>query len=464
MRILNNLIVSGLVKSDGFLFVPEFESEARVSMSWASRSVHLGSGSMSLNPIAIYKDEWGIPKVLDTSSFYIDTGSSSTGSQWDGPTPLECEATNSIEISGSTVPFYKCIASASRQSPDVILPISNFSLIGRSSDSGGEYAGLERRNYSVIDDGSPIGRVTHESKIRIASGSSSGSLVTDFILDLVPKGNSRDYMPASSLIIYKCGVNGNDPVAIKAIADRFKAIMCKCLKNGQFISLHLRVICPETGKQTSQGIITYKKCFGRCKVDANYETTTGGIPRIPDIKQDGKAYGVATGYEFEFANSSFDYIISSVTGSDPIDSGSSGTLTASFTPFMTVPSAQTTPTTFYPFDGALTGSYLQITPGLIYFDSLNSTLNLYNGSGSWASFTAATGSISKYTTAIGNDSSTKFTVAHNKGTRDVVVTVRETAAPYEIVYPTVTAVTTNTIEVDFGVEVPTSNQYTVIVI
>ena len=44
------------------------------------------------------------------------------------------------------------------------------------------------------------------------------------------------------------------------------------------------------------------------------------------------------------------------------------------------------------------------------------------------------------------------------------MTVRETAAPYELVFPTIRAVTTNTIQVDFGIEVPTSNEYTVIVI
>lgn len=437
MRILNDLIVTGLVKTDGLLFVPEFETEQAVSTSWASRSFSTASNGAIGTRI-------GVPIFVETSSF--------TGS---GVTPIACEATNSVDVSGSVLSFYRCITSASRATAS-----SDFSLSGTSIDAGGEYAGVTRKNYSTSDITSSFdtGRITHESKIIL-----SGSLVTDFILDIVPNSGGVREMPRNTLVVYKCGVPPANDAAIKAIADRFRTIMCKCLKNGQFISFRIKVVCPTTGEQTTQGLITFKKCFGKCTVEGKFDVTTGGIPGVPNITNSGKAYGAASSHEFEWLNSDFSYVPTTVTGSEPVGSGS-GELTASFTPFLTVPSAQTAATTFYPFSGQLTGSFLQNTPGLIYFDSLNSTLNLYNGSGSWASFTAATGSISRFTQAIGNDSQTKFTVSHNKGTRDVIVTVRETGAPYELVFPTIKAVSTNDIEVDFGVEVPTSNEYTVIVI
>ena len=57
-----------------------------------------------------------------------------------------------------------------------------------------------------------------------------------------------------------------------------------------------------------------------------------------------------------------------------------------------------------------------------------------------------------------------FVVTHSKNTRDVMVTVRETSTPYEIVYPTIYATSANTIALDFSPTVPSSNQYTVIVV
>jgi len=391
----------------------------------------------------------GVEGMLECVPQFVETSSFGSGS---GKTPIACEPTNSVDVSGSVLSFYRCIASASRASV-----LSDFTLTGTSSDTGGEYSGSLRKNYSTTTLTDP-NRITHESKITV-----SGSLQTDFILDIVPGGAYNDTPLKNKLVVYKCGVPSGNDAAIAAIAERFRKIMCNCLKNGQFFNLSVEVICPTTGTKTTQGVIKFRKCFGKCTVEAKYDTSTGGIPRVPNVNESGKAYGASATHEFDWASSNFSIEISSVTGSEPIGSGS-GALTASFTPFLTVPSAQTSATTFYPFNGALTGSYLQNVPGLIYFDSLNSTLNLYNGSGSWASFTAATGSISKYTTTIGDDSATSFTVTHSKGTRDVVVTVRETAAPYELVFPTIRAVTTNTIQVDFGIEVPTSNEYTVIVI
>lgn len=69
----------------------------------------------------------------------------------------------------------------------------------------------------------------------------------------------------------------------------------------------------------------------------------------------------------------------------------------------------------------------------------------------------------KYTTAIGNGTATSITVTHNLGTRDVVVTIRETGSPYAMVMADVEMTTTNSITVKFATA-PTSSQYTVTVV
>jgi hypothetical protein len=63
---------------------------------------------------------------------------------------------------------------------------------------------------------------------------------------------------------------------------------------------------------------------------------------------------------------------------------------------------------------------------------------------------------------IGNGSATTVDVTHNLATRDVVVTVRETASPWAVVYPEIQLLTTNSVRLTF-LTAPTSNQYRVIV-
>jgi hypothetical protein len=70
----------------------------------------------------------------------------------------------------------------------------------------------------------------------------------------------------------------------------------------------------------------------------------------------------------------------------------------------------------------------------------------------------------KYATTIGNGIDTVFTITHNFGTRDVVVQVRETAAPYGYMVPdSVQATDINSVAVSFTVA-PTTNQYRVIIL
>lgn len=69
----------------------------------------------------------------------------------------------------------------------------------------------------------------------------------------------------------------------------------------------------------------------------------------------------------------------------------------------------------------------------------------------------------KYTAAVGDGTTTVFTITHNLGSRDVVVSIRETASPYAQVYTDVEMTTENTITLRFA-EAPSNNQYTVTVV
>jgi len=67
-----------------------------------------------------------------------------------------------------------------------------------------------------------------------------------------------------------------------------------------------------------------------------------------------------------------------------------------------------------------------------------------------------------YATTIGNGSSSSFTITHNLNTRDVFVSIRNAASPYEDMEVRWEATTTNTLTLDFSV-IPTTNSIRVLV-
>jgi hypothetical protein len=71
--------------------------------------------------------------------------------------------------------------------------------------------------------------------------------------------------------------------------------------------------------------------------------------------------------------------------------------------------------------------------------------------------------VAKYAANVGDAEATAIVISHNLGSQDVVVTVRETAAPYEIVYPDVTITSANTLTLTFAVA-PALEAYRVVVI
>jgi hypothetical protein len=70
--------------------------------------------------------------------------------------------------------------------------------------------------------------------------------------------------------------------------------------------------------------------------------------------------------------------------------------------------------------------------------------------------------VSKYAASVGDGAATSYTVTHNLGTRDVIVTVYDNSSPYAEVITDVAHTTTNTVTIAFSVA-PTSNQYRVVV-
>ena len=99
---------------------------------------------------------------------------------------------------------------------------------------------------------------------------------------------------------------------------------------------------------------------------------------------------------------------------------------------------------------------------------LNVTTDLAVGAGNGISVLTNTVAIdsavvvSKYAASVGDGAATSYTVTHNLGTRDVIVTVYDNSSPYAEVITDVAHTTTNTVTIAFSVA-PTSNQYRVVV-
>jgi hypothetical protein len=70
--------------------------------------------------------------------------------------------------------------------------------------------------------------------------------------------------------------------------------------------------------------------------------------------------------------------------------------------------------------------------------------------------------VRKFTTQVGDGSTTTYTVTHNLNTRNVTVSVAESATPWEEVQPQVKKATVNTVTLTFSTA-PTTNQYDVTV-
>jgi hypothetical protein len=230
-----------------------------------------------------------------------------------------------------------------------------------------------------------------------------------------------------------------DSVAAYHIAyqkmKKWKSLICECLGNREFVNVMFTLLyqCNFPDGNQTNNTVEFKSWNFRIRKTGN----GGCIIEDTDNLLRSNAGNNVTDMVFT-------------------DQGNS-TVTTKTVNYLNIPRAKSTADDYYQFSTTI-NTIKQA--GLLYYNELDSTVYLYNG----ASWNSLAGSLSKYTEAIGNDSATSFIVTHSKNTRDIVVTVRETATPYEIVYPTITITSTNTITVDFSPTVPTSNQYTVVIV
>ena len=88
-------------------------------------------------------------------------------------------------------------------------------------------------------------------------------------------------------------------------------------------------------------------------------------------------------------------------------------------------------------------------------------LEFKNSSGTWTAL--GTGGGTSYAATIGDGVADTFTVTHNLGSRDLVVTVRETSSPYAIIDVPIEFTSTSAMTV-YVSTVPTTDQYTVNVV
>lgn len=237
----------------------------------------------------------------------------------------------------------------------------------------------------------------------------------------------------------------NSLTAYKIVNERMKkwqTLICHCIKPGEYVDVRFGLIfhCnfpdgnPNNNKTLSKtwNWRVRKTASGKCKLNYRFSDTPimGGVISPSNDDSETSLFTPTTG-----------------------DNASNKTVKV-----LQVPFSDETADSYYALSTNLNAVK---NPGLVYFNESDSTLYVYDGA-SWQSL--AGGGLSKYTTTIGDDSSTTFVVTHSKNTRNVQVTVRETSSPYEIVFPVIKATTVNTVTVDFGVTIPTTNEYTVIVI
>jgi hypothetical protein len=127
----------------------------------------------------------------------------------------------------------------------------------------------------------------------------------------------------------------------------------------------------------------------------------------------------------------------------------------------------------FTFNPTSTGGLQTAVGGASILKPTNSGLitdatGLYVGAGSGISVSGTSVAIDsavvvqKYAVSIGDGSATSYTITHNLGTRDVVVSVYENSGSYAEVLCDINHATTNTITALFTIA-PTSNQYRVVV-
>lgn len=87
----------------------------------------------------------------------------------------------------------------------------------------------------------------------------------------------------------------------------------------------------------------------------------------------------------------------------------------------------------------------------------------YSDGTTWTQLAAGVSSTSSFTQVVGDGATTSFAIAHNLGTQNVIVQVRQNAAPFSRVEPEIQVTNNNSVTVVFDTA-PTAGQYAVTVI
>lgn len=434
MRILSNLVVTGSLSSTNYIGL------APVSFSIISGTISQGGPSSGL---------W-VDEDLNLQKWTLENS---------GSTPVTASDCNPLGGFGqhyiasasceSIFSFYNCVKSGSVAFGNAFNLNSGSYPITTTSGSGLTPISGSLRKYTISgsDGTGSAGESAGPCVIGNVTSFISGSYVvpnwSSFMVNAYDRGiiNIIDSVLATSGScnekIFFSSKLANDIVQERM--TKWSAIICLCFPRNSYIDIKfdLQYICKDALGNSRIHTRTYKfrvykTVSGKCKI-----CNDQSIIKIPygiddDVSPTGLLYKADTENEVSIYSAKY----------------------------LQIPSFDSSPDSFYDFSNK-TGS-LASTPGLLYFNESDDSVYVYNGS-TWTSIGGA-GELSRYTTAIGDGSNSVFTVNHGKNTLNVIVAVRETSSPYELVYPVVKAASVNTVTVDFGVTIPTSNQYTVTVV
>ncbi len=420
MKIFNNVVVTGSISSTD---VSRFKYNTLIPLDFSGSGSFLTesiSGSNSIGMVA-FTDDNGVTNVFQ---YEVRSASGSLGK-------ILVEKSDPTLNKTRLQQLINCLVQNSQTN-------AGFTLNGDAADTSGPYNGLDRSSWY-----SPIGGSTGDVAI---------------VVSKVDKADNGVFLPDFTLMIGRGGIVvsiTDKSVEIPNIEDtvaRFKNLICKCLQIGESIKMYFEVTSAEGTFKFEVEISDF--CGDKPKITKDITFSKKSIVAIPGTGSiDGNVDFTATG-DIEIG-----YITGSATGST--------NLTASVYNYMGVPHGTVGPTAYYPFNGALENSFIKEQPGLLYFNTDDSSLYVYDGNGNWANVATATGSsgtFTRFTELVGNATASMFVITHSKNTRDVVVSVRQTASPYEFVFPTIKAVDENSVSLDFSPTIPSSGEYTAIII
>ncbi len=439
MRILSNVIITGSLTNTRF-----------TAMMPVSFSIISGSGSFTTASVGVFVDEnldfrLAHENWLDGPSIFP------------GKNKLSGSADDTGSFCSSSLSLFNCVVSKSIVGSgswdtgwNLGAGTSSYTASYTSSYSGSLYTGSitgSRTVYHYADQNTGSSACWFGAVGSLTSGGEQTGIWDAF--GIGGSGNNDRYAGIYESIPSPqgdCDPKFLDSAAAYQIAYRkmqkWASLLCECLGNLEYVDVNFGLLyhCnfPD-GNQNNNKVLTKTWKFrvrkagnGKCILE---------LKSWPGYKSDGGIVNRESG---------------DVTTMVFTDQGNY-TVTPKTVNYLKIPSFNSSADDYY---GLSTTINAINQGGLLYFNESDSNLYLYNG----ASWNALAGGLSKYTEAVGNDSATSFVITHSKNTRDIVVTVRETAAPYETVYPTITMTSTNTITVDFSPTVPTSNQYTVVIV